>query len=133
MPNSPKDKNPKTPVPVGNRATVGAPFDLLAILEIWNLIKTKDYWSAVKKAIHLIDQLINPAIGGGESKAMTEATQAQFDKCCCDIEDWCAEQDGKKVEATTVDVSGAAIQFSTSDAAEVLALLVRLLAGWRNW
>lgn len=132
MPNKPKKTDPKTPVPKGNRATVGAPFDLLAILEIWNLIKTKDYWSAVKKAIHLIDQLINPAIGGGESKAMTEETQTQFDKCCCDIEDWCSEQDGK-ITAVAVDVSGTAVEFSTDDAAQVLALLIRLLAGWRNW
>jgi len=64
------------------------PFNLADLTELWANLRDGNYWSAFRKAIRLLDNMVNAEEGRVMVHPWTEDDGEKIDDCCREMEKW---------------------------------------------
>lgn len=109
------------------------PFDLADLQDLWTNLKDGNYWTAFRKAVHILDDLINPTVGRTRVSTHTVEIAERVDECCENLEQWIEEHEndpdskklGKLHEPNAEAVPIAEILI-------IVRLILQFISDWRK-
>lgn len=112
------------------------PFDLSELHDLYTNLKDGNFWSAFKRAVRLLDDIINPAAGKTLARSWDADVGDRIDDCCQGLEEWCEEQsESHPAEASRPMRRAGEPNVDAVDPASIITivtLILQFVAEWRK-
>lgn len=112
-------------------------FDLTQLADIWSNLRDRNYYTAFRKIVRIIDSVVNPEVGRVNLLSFKEDIEGvRVDDYCTKLEQWCEECKSARLSSATVgEFVGSTDEQAKIDPATIIMLvqlLVNLIASWRK-
>lgn len=107
------------------------PFDLTELHDLWGSLQDGNYWSAFRRAINILDNMVNPTLGRTTPRPWEPKTGERIDECCEKLQEWCdTGPQNQPARRTAGEPNLSAID--PASIVTIVTLILKFVSEWRK-